>query len=114
MHKLAARVRESRARALVHAWEYRQRKYAKGVWFRLRRVLTRAAEAYVISTAEAERLLSEGWLPEAVSQELEPPRMILFVSKERASAIAERRSIAVTLSPDLLGASALVLVKFER
>jgi hypothetical protein len=32
-------------RALIRAWEYRQRAYSKGVWFRLRRALVGAAEA---------------------------------------------------------------------
>jgi hypothetical protein len=33
------RVREQHARMLVRSLDYRQRRHARGVWFRLRRVL---------------------------------------------------------------------------
>ena len=40
------RLRQLRSRVLVRAWDYRQRNHARGVWFRLRRVLAEASQAY--------------------------------------------------------------------
>ena len=42
------RLRELRSRVLVRAFDHRQRRHARGVWFRLRRVLALAREAYAV------------------------------------------------------------------
>jgi len=68
------RLRELRSRVLVRAWDYRQRRLARGVWFRFRRVLAAANEVYALPPDEARRLVAEGCRPEAVGLELEPPR----------------------------------------
>ncbi len=110
---LERRVRQVRSRVAVRAWAYRQRHHAKGVWMRLRRVLTDARSAYVIPGSEAERLLAEGFRPEAVGLELEPPKVVLFVPAARAARIAGAREIPVRLEAALLEApAALVLVRF--
>ena len=41
LHERARRIHE---RALIRAWEYRQRNHSKGVWYRLRRLLVDAEE----------------------------------------------------------------------
>jgi hypothetical protein len=107
------RLRELRSRVLVRAFDYRQRRHARGVWFRLRRALAFASEAYALPRDEAERLIAEGHEPEPVGRELEPPRVILYVSRERVAAIASARPLAVRLSAEMLSAEFLALVPFE-
>ena len=107
------RLRELRSRVLVRALDYRQRRHAQGVWFRLRRVLAFASEAYALPRDEAERLIAEGHEPEPVGRELDPPRVILCVPRERVAAIASARPLAMRLSAEMLSAEFLALVPFE-
>ena len=74
---LEYRLRQHRRRTLVRSWEYRQRRHAHGVWFRLRSVLSNARTAYVISGADAETLMAEGHRLEPVGRELDPPKLII-------------------------------------
>jgi hypothetical protein len=106
------RLREMRSRVLVRAFDHRQRRHARGVWFRLRRVLTLAREAYAVPRDEAERLIAEGHRPDPVGRELEPPRIVLFVPAERVAEMASARPLAVRLSAELLSADCLALVAF--
>ena len=106
------RLREFRSRVLVRAFEYRQRRHASGVWFRLRRLLASASEAYAITRDEADRLIAEGCLPEPIGQELAPPRLIFLLPPGRAAGIASARPLAVRLNVELLAAESLVLVPF--
>jgi hypothetical protein len=85
----------------------------RGVWFRLRRVLTLAREAYAVPPDEAKQLIAEGHRPQAVGGELEPSRIILFVPAERVARIASARRLAVRLSAEMLSAECLALVPFE-
>ena len=98
---------------MVRAFEYRQRRLARGVWFRFRRVLAFAKEAYAIPPEEAVRLIAEGHRPEPLGHELEPSRVILFVTAERVVGIVAARPLAVRLSAELLAAECLALVPFE-
>ena len=107
------RLRELRSRMLVRAFDHRQRRHARGVWFRLRRVLTFASEAYSLPPDEAARLIAEGHRPEPVGRELEPSRVILFVPAERLARIASAQRLAVRLSAETLSAECLALVPFE-
>jgi len=70
---LERRLRQLSSRVLVRSWEYRQRRHARGVWFRLRRVLSDASEAHVVTAEEARELVREGHAPEPVGQDLQPP-----------------------------------------
>lgn len=106
-------MRETRSRLLVRAFDYRQRRHARGVWYRLRRLLTLAREAYALPRAAAEQLEAEGYRPEAVGRELEPQRLIMQVPVERLSRIASAKRLDVRLSAELLSAEALGLVPFE-
>jgi hypothetical protein len=106
------RLRELRSRLLVRSWDHRQRRHARGVWFRLRRVLAATDEAYALPSDEAQRLVAEGYQPVPVGLELEPPRLMLFVPAERVAQIASARPLAVRLSADLLSAECLALVPF--
>jgi hypothetical protein len=108
------RLRELRSRALVRSWDYRQRRHARGVWFRFRRALAAAREVYALPPDEARRLVAEGCTPEPVGLELEPPRLLLFVPAERAASIPSARPLAVRLSAELLSAECLALVPFAR
>jgi hypothetical protein len=62
--------------------------------------------------AEAERLIVEGFQPEAVGRELEPPKVILFLPAERVARLTGAREIPVRLDAELLAAPALALVRF--
>jgi hypothetical protein len=108
----ARRLRELRSRMLLRAFDHRQRGHARGVWFRLRRTLTFASEAYALPRDEAERLISQGHQPEPVGQELAPPRLILFVPKEQVAKIASARPLAVRLNAEMLSVECVALVPF--
>jgi hypothetical protein len=107
------RLRQHRRRTLVRSWEYRQRRHAHGVWFRLRSVLANARAAYVISGGDARRLMAEGHGLEPVGRELDPPKLIIFAPAERVARIASARPVAVRLSVEVLAAECLVLTPFE-
>ena len=110
---LERRLRQLRSRVLVRSWEYRQRRHARGVWFRLRRVLSDASEAHAVTPEEARELVREGHMPEPVGQDLQPPKLIVFAPAARVARLASARPLAVRLSADLLLAESLVLVPFE-
>jgi hypothetical protein len=107
------RLRELRSRLVIRAFDHRQRRHARGVWFRFRRVLTSAREAYALHLEEAKQLIAEGHRPEPVGRELEPKRIILFVSAERVGRIPGARALAVRLSAEMLSVECLALVPFE-
>ena len=106
------RAKLARQRAVVRGWEYRQRHHSKGVWFRLRRLLVDAEVAFVIDDADAARLVADGYQPEAIGQELVPPKTILFVPEQRIASVVSRRAVPVRLNGELLAAGAIVLVRF--
>lgn len=108
LHRRAKLVAQRRA---ILAWEYRQRDYAKGVWFRLRRVLVDAELAFAISEAEADDLANEGHAELAVGAELQPRKRLFFVTLERAGALTSRQPLAVRLGPDLLASTRIALVR---
>lgn len=110
------RLREVRSRVLMRAFahRHRQRRHAGGVWFRFRRVLADAREAYAISADEGGRLIAEGYRPEPLGGELAPPRVILRLPRERVAGIASARPLAVRLDAEMLSAECLALVPFEE
>jgi hypothetical protein len=108
------RLRQLRSRLLVRAWDYRQRRHARGVWFRLRRILADASDAYAVSAEDARLLVAEGHHPEPVGKELAPPRLILFAGGERVRRLTSARPLAVRLSAELLAADCLVLLRFPQ
>lgn len=110
---LERRVEELRRRVLVRSWEYRQRHHARGVWFRLRRLLADASAAFVIPAEEARTLLAEGFRAEPLGQALEPPKVILFVPGDRVARIASARPVQVGLGREVLEAEYLALTPFE-
>lgn len=111
---LQRRARQIRSRTAIRAWEFRQRRHASGVWFRLRRALADASEAYEIGRADADRLIAEGYAPEPVGAELEPSKTLLFLPAERIAALDAATLIPLTLGPRLLGARFIALVRFPR
>jgi len=107
------RVMELRARVLVRSWNYRQRHHARGVWFRLRRVLAEASAAFVVAREDAAALVAEGCRAEPVGESLEPPKLIVFAAAERVARIRSAREVPVRLGRDVLEARHLVLTPFE-
>jgi hypothetical protein len=107
---LHRRAKEIRERQLVRAWHYRQRNHASGVWFRLRRVLTDAAQVWIIGAAEADLLESRGKQALAVGSEFEPRKRIYCVTADDLAALPFRRQIAVRISPEFLDVETLALV----
>jgi hypothetical protein len=108
---LQERARRARERALVRAWEYRQRDYSKGVWYRLRRVLVDAARAWIIDETTANRLQALGWAPHPVGMELSPARRIFILPEQDAGTVGQHEEVPVRLSSRLLLARSLVLVR---
>ena len=110
---LERRVNQLRSRVLVRSWDYRQRRHARGVWFRLRRLLADASAAYAISSDEAGRLIAEGYRAEPVGAEIEPPKLIVFVPAERLAQIASARPVPVRLGGEWLSTDCLALTPFH-
>ena len=110
---LERRLHQLRSRVLVRSWDYRQRRHARGVWFRLRRVLADASAAYAIPSDEARRLIAEGYRAEPVGAEIEPPKLIVFVPAERLAQIASARPVPVRLGGEWLSAECLALTPFD-
>jgi hypothetical protein len=110
---LHERVRRIRERALIRSWEYRQRNHAKGVWYRFRRVLVDAAEAWIVDDRDADRLESDGCTPLPVGRELAPPKRMLFATPRQLAELPSRRKVPVRLGRELLEAPNLVLVPHE-
>jgi hypothetical protein len=110
---LEQRARQYRSRMLVRAWDYRQRHHARGVWYRLRRLLADAEHAYVVSSRDAAQLCEEGFAIEAVGNALQPPKIIVRAPRTRVASLASAREVPVSLGGDLLNAECLVLVPFE-
>jgi hypothetical protein len=108
---LERRAHEVRQRRLVLTWEYRQRDLAKGVWFRLRRVLVDAQSAWAVDDADADALLANGAQPLAVGHELEPPRRVFWVPSAGLESLASRRELPVRLSSELLATPNVVLIR---
>ena len=110
---LDRRVRELRARVLVRSWDYRQRHHARGVWFRLRRVLAEASAAFVVAPEDAGALVSEGCHADPVGEALEPRKLIVFAAAERVARIGSARAVPLRLGRDVLEARHLVLTPFD-
>jgi hypothetical protein len=109
---LEQRVAAQRRRVLVRSWEYRQRHHARGVWFRLRRVLADASGAFEIPAEEANRLIAEGHRIEPVGEALAPPKVILVVTADRLASVPGARALPLRLGADLLQARHLALTPF--
>src|SRR5438132_13503289 len=110
---MRARAAAVRTRAAIRRWKYRQRGLAAGIWFRIRRVLADAREAYIISGDDAKRLIAEGYTPESCGAHLAPEKTLVFVDPARLSRIDSRRRIPVRLGPDFLLAPAVALIPFD-
>jgi len=100
------------ARAAIRSHELRQWSHARGVWFRLRRLLVDAERVLVVSPEVAQELIDEGCCPSAVGLELSPEKTIFCLDEQRAAALRDAVEIRPVLSGELLGAPHLVLVRF--
>ncbi|MDY0060241.1 MAG: hypothetical protein RBU45_10555 [Myxococcota bacterium] len=111
--KLERRARRIRGLTAVRRWEYRQRDLAQGAWYRLRRLLTFAAEVWALEPAEADRLLAEGFVADPVGQAFEPPRVLLVIPRERLLRVAGKRPVVICLDCGLLAERWLALVPWS-
>jgi hypothetical protein len=108
LHERARRIQQ---RLVVRAWEYRQRAHARGVWFRLRRVLADADRAFVVEPSDASALVRLGIRPEPAGLELHPPRQLFFVPPQVLAELGSAREIPVRLSAELLHAKHVALLR---
>jgi len=111
---LHRRVAEIKARQTIRAWELRQNNHSKGVWFRLRRVLTDVRSVYTGSEQTVQALWAEEYKSEQVGKELEPTKELLFIEEWRLEQIPEQRLLAVRLDAAFLAERFLVLICFPR
>jgi hypothetical protein len=98
---------------LIRSWAYRQRNYSQGVWYRLRRVLVDAAQAWIIDDRDADRLEAEGRVSLPIGREFAPPKRLFFLTEGELTAVPSRRRVPVRLSGELLQAGNLVLIGHE-
>ena len=110
LHERARRIRE---RAAVRSWEYRQREHANGAWYRLRRVLVDASQAWIIEEPDADCLEREGHTPLPVGQELEPAKRLYFLTERELESLPSRRQVPVRLTAELLEARSLALLAHD-
>lgn len=113
VERLQARARAVRARAVVRAWEFRQRTLAAGVWGRLVRLFALAQAVYEIPCGTAQELIAAGAVPAAVGYELDPPRTILILDGATASSLPGARELPLRPAPFLLGSPCLAVVLFD-
>ncbi len=106
------RARLIREKALVRAWEYRQRHHAKGVWRRLQRLLVDAEEAWLIGEEEADGLVAAGRAPQSIGFELVPEKRIFLLDASELETVRGRRRIPVRMSAELLQARSIALIPF--
>ncbi|MEO8704864.1 MAG: hypothetical protein ABI867_32730 [Kofleriaceae bacterium] len=105
------RIQAIRSRCTIRRWEYRQRGLARGAWGRFREALALAAEAYAIDEATMATLVAEGFEPDDRGMTLEPPRQIIWVTRERI-ARGDARRLAMHLDSTMLATTRLALVAF--
>jgi hypothetical protein len=111
MHESMARaLKEHKKRVLIRAWELRQLEHAKGVWFRLRRVLALSEAVYAIDDDATRELEERGHLPLPLGAELAPPKRLFVVDRSQLQPELTRRPLRIRLDAALLGAVNLVLV----
>jgi len=51
---------------------------------------------------------------QAVGNELHPPKLLVFVSREQLEKVEAKTNIPVRLGVDFLGAEAILLVRFKH
>ncbi|TVQ21595.1 MAG: hypothetical protein EA382_13355 [Spirochaetaceae bacterium] len=114
LDRMRSRVAEINERAVVRAWEDRQRGAAAGVWQRLRRLLVDTDSAWVIGADAADRLEAEGHTPHPVGTQLEPPKRLFCVDPDRIGALPGASRIPVRLCAEFLQAREIVLIAHRR
>lgn len=110
MNTLSRRVKQIRERKIIRSWEYRQRNFSNGVWFRLKRILVDAAQAWAVDLKDADRLEADGFEPLPVGLELHPQKRIYFINPETLATLSTARSIPIRLDADLLQSQYIALV----
>jgi hypothetical protein len=111
---LHARIRQARSRAAVLRWEARQSALARGVWYRLRRLLTFAAEMWSVDEETMDRLIASGSVPAPEGEQIDPAKRIVTLSRDRRDEIAGGRRLPVRMSPEFFAARNLVLIPWRH
>jgi hypothetical protein len=113
MTALQRRVKAVRARARTRRWAYRQRELSQGAWFRLRWPITFASEAYELDEAQATAMLASGAIRDPGGRDLEPAKVILWITVADADRLDPRTRLPLRLDARLLSARWIALVPFR-
>ncbi len=108
--KLHERARRIHERALVRSWEWRQRNFSKGTWFRLRRFLADVEQAWTIDESDADLLESRGRIPLPVGKELVPAKRLFLLTEQEVRSLAHARPIPVRMCAEFLMARSLAFI----
>ena len=111
---LEKRARAVRARAATRRWEARRRHTAGGAWYRVGRFLAHSEAIWQVSEDTVAILVAEGYAPDPCGAELEPPKTLIRVPRERLECLRGARSLPVTLGAEFLAARCVVAVGFEE
>ncbi len=111
--RLHARIRAARSRATVLKWEARQSTLARGIWYRLRRLLTFSRGLWAVDDATMRELIAGGCLVAPEGEQLDPPKRILLLPSAHRDRLASGRQIPVGLRREVLAERNLVLVLWE-
>jgi hypothetical protein len=112
--QLEARLKAVRARAAIRNYELRQLPHARGVWFRLRRLLVDADRVFILSPEQAREFIAQGYEPSPVGAELQPQKILLCLASDRAADLEGAREIKPGLSAEFLAATHIALVAFAQ
>jgi hypothetical protein len=75
-------------------------------------LLADSESAWRIAPADAERLMADGFQPEPVGRELEPPITILVLPADRVATVESRQQVPLRLGAELLTTRYLALTRF--
>lgn len=91
----------------------RQHAHARGAWFEIERLFALTSRAWILSEADVQTLILAGHRPEECALRLQPPRRFFVIEPSELSTLADAREIEVSLSSEIVSASALALVPFD-
>jgi hypothetical protein len=112
--RLHSRIREARSRATVLKWEARQSTLARGVWYRLRRLLTFSRELWAVGDATMNELIASGFTVAPEGNQIEPPKRIVLLPPVHRDRLAGGRQLPLGLRHEFFAERNLVLVLWEE
>lgn len=109
---LEARARAIRLRAVIHAWEMRQRVNARGTSFEIERLFALTSRAWVLTETDVQRLIALGRRPHDAGLRLQPSRRYFVIEPADIALLADVREVEVRLGSEIFSARALGLFLF--